>query len=188
MSHGQATRSIFGRARVTQTVRPCLSALRHMVGPHQQAFACNPGLEAAFEIFGARAGVAQPGGDALAQFLSALADDDDGPAGIFVGPGGDGAMIAPNACRQHARVGGVVIVDAHIDDHRRIGRSDQAVELGNIDGIGRGHGVPSSLGGAETRYFGRSLTGRSRSTPGRKNDQNRRPSQRRSLALPLLCC
>jgi hypothetical protein len=25
MSHGQATRSIFGRARVTQTVRPCLS-------------------------------------------------------------------------------------------------------------------------------------------------------------------
>ena len=87
MSQGQAMRSIFGRARVTQTVRPCVIPCRHMVGPHQQALAFDPGLEAAFEVFGARTGVAQPGGDALAQFLPALADHDDEAAGIFAGPG-----------------------------------------------------------------------------------------------------
>ena len=80
-------------------------------------------------------------------------------------------MIAPNACRQHARVGSVIIVYAHIDDHRRVVRSDETVELGNIDGIGHGASLPL-YGGAETRYFGRSLTGRSRSTPGGDNDQN----------------
>jgi hypothetical protein len=47
-----------------------------MIRTHEQAAAFDPGFEAAFEIFGARSGVAQPGGDALAQFLSALADHD----------------------------------------------------------------------------------------------------------------
>ena len=66
---------------------PLLVRFRHMIRTHQQAFAFDPGFEAAFEVFGARAGVAQPGGDALAQFLSALTDHDDGSAGVFVGPG-----------------------------------------------------------------------------------------------------
>ena len=79
-------RSIFGRVRVTQTVRPLVIPFRHMVWPHQQAFAFHPGLEAPFEVFGARARMAQPGRDALAQFLPALADHDDGAAGILLGP------------------------------------------------------------------------------------------------------
>ncbi len=87
-----------------------------MVWPHQQAFAFHPGLEPPFEVFGARAGVAQPGRDALAQFLPALADHDDGSAGIFAGPGRNGAIIAPHARRQHAGIGGVIIVDANIDN------------------------------------------------------------------------
>ncbi len=87
ISQGQAMRSIFGRARVTQTVRPCVITVRHMIGAHQQAACLHPGFETPFEAFGARAGVAQPGCDTLAEFLPALADDDDGLASIVLGPG-----------------------------------------------------------------------------------------------------
>jgi hypothetical protein len=51
-------------------------------------------------------------------------------------------MIVSHACREHARVGSVVIVDAHIDDHRGVVRPDEPVELSNIDGIWHGASLP----------------------------------------------
>ena len=58
-------RSIFGRARVTQTVRPCASRGGSFDGGTSGSFAVLPALEAAFERLGGNAGVPQPGGGAL---------------------------------------------------------------------------------------------------------------------------
>ena len=49
ISHGQAMRSTFGRARVTHTVRPCCVAGRQLVRADQRLAAGLPGLEAAFQ-------------------------------------------------------------------------------------------------------------------------------------------
>src|SRR5919106_1359367 len=62
ISQGQAMRSIFGRERVTQTVRPAASP----------------------------AGVPQPRRRALAQLQPVLADDDRGPAAVGRRPVGHG--------------------------------------------------------------------------------------------------
>ena len=52
ISQGQAMRSIFGRARVTQTVRPCASRGGSFAVRHQRQLGGAPGLEAALERFG----------------------------------------------------------------------------------------------------------------------------------------
>ena len=54
ISQGQAMRSILGRARVTQTVRPCASRGGSFAGRHERQARPAPGLEAAFEHFGRR--------------------------------------------------------------------------------------------------------------------------------------
>jgi hypothetical protein len=50
-------------------------------------------------------------------------------------------MIAPHACRQHACIRSVIIVDANIDKHRRVGRSNEPDKLSDGDSVGRGHGA-----------------------------------------------
>ena len=51
-------------------------------------------------------------------------------------------MIAPHARRQHAWIRGVIIVDANIDKHRRVGRSNEPDKLSDSDSVGRGHERP----------------------------------------------
>jgi hypothetical protein len=51
-------------------------------------------------------------------------------------------MIAPDACRKQACVGGKVLICAEIQDQRRVGRPDQPRELCNGDSIRRGHKRP----------------------------------------------
>ena len=97
ISHGQAMRSIFGRARVTQTVRPASSRGGIFSVFTSGAPCLAPGFKAAFERLGARALVAQPGGDALAELQALLADDDDALAGEVGGPVRNGPEIAPCA-------------------------------------------------------------------------------------------
>ena len=80
ISQGQAMRSIFGRARVTQTVRPRPSRAGSLAARNERQAGLRPGLEAARQRLGRHALVPEPGGDALAQLLSALADDDRGAA------------------------------------------------------------------------------------------------------------
>ena len=74
-------RSTFGRARVTQTVRPSASRGRNAVGGDQRQTRLRPGQEPAFQHVGFAASVAQPGGNPLAELLALLADDDGRRAG-----------------------------------------------------------------------------------------------------------
>ena len=69
-------RSIFGRARVTQTVRPFASRAGSFVRRHQRQLCRLPAFETAFERLGLDVEMPQPGGGALREFLAAQADDD----------------------------------------------------------------------------------------------------------------
>jgi hypothetical protein len=86
MSQGQAMRSIFGRARVTHTVRPFSSREGKLVGADEHFSRLAPSLEAAFERLRLDALVAHPGGNALAQLQALLAHDDHAFTGIFGRP------------------------------------------------------------------------------------------------------
>ena len=80
-------RSIFGRERVTQTVRPCGSRGGSFAFGHQRQARLRPGGMAADENFGRRrAGVTQPGRHALAELLAFVADDDGGSPREFRRP------------------------------------------------------------------------------------------------------
>jgi hypothetical protein len=62
----------------------------------------------------------------LADFLSAVARDDDLAAGIFRRPFGDSAKIPSPAGRDQTRVGSKVFIDADIDYGWGIGQADAA--------------------------------------------------------------
>src|SRR4051794_35533763 len=48
-------------------------------------------------------------------------------------------MTAPDARRKHARVSRLIVVDAYIDNDRRLGSSDEPGKLSHSDDIGGGH-------------------------------------------------
>jgi hypothetical protein len=116
--------------------------LGQVVGPHQWCVGLGPGVKAAFEILGARTGMAQPCGNALTEFLPPPADDDNELTGVLIGPACDILVAASNARREHARVSRVISVDADIDDDRRLGRSDEPDKLSNSNGLRSGHVRP----------------------------------------------
>src|ERR1700761_8921230 len=66
ISQGQAMRSIFGRARDPDNA-PLMVAGRQVIRPNKQPGGPAPGIEAAFEIFGACASSTQPRGNALTE-------------------------------------------------------------------------------------------------------------------------
>ena len=70
-------RSIFGRARVTQTVRPSASRGGSAASRHQRQAGRGPGRMPALEDLGRGAGMAQPRRDALAELAAVLADRHD---------------------------------------------------------------------------------------------------------------
>ena len=80
ISHGQAMRSIFGRDRVTQTVRPRASRFGILSAATVGSSAFFQPMTA-FENLGGDAAVAKPRGGAFAELLPLLADHDDGLAG-----------------------------------------------------------------------------------------------------------
>jgi hypothetical protein len=100
-------RSIFGRARDPDNA-PLMVAGRQVIRPNKQPGGPAPGIEAAFEIFGACASSTQPRGNALSEREPAPADHYDGAARIAARPGHDGAMIAPLARRQKTPIVGEV--------------------------------------------------------------------------------
>ncbi len=105
ISQGQAMRSTFGLARVTQTVRPRSSRFGRFFGVDKEPAGISPGLEAAFERLGRHAFMPEPGCRALAELQAFLADDDDGLADEVGCPEGHGGMISRRRARQGARVG-----------------------------------------------------------------------------------
>ena len=115
---------------------------RNMVGLDEQTFGGGPGLESAFQRLGLDSGVAQPG-DTLTEFAALLASDNGvSDAGVFGGPGRDGAEIAANGARKHPGIGRVVGVGTHVDERRRVGQADEASELGRGEHGGWRHGRP----------------------------------------------
>ena len=86
ISQGQAMRSIFGRARVTQTVRPCASRAGSFARRHQRQFCGFPAFKTALEHFGRYVLMPEPRPRCLRELLAALADDDGGLPRELVAP------------------------------------------------------------------------------------------------------
>ena len=108
-------------------------ARRKLVGADQQLAGLLPGFETAFEGLRFDAAVAQPGGRALAELLALLADNDDGFAPVVLRPFLVDAVVAAHGARHQARVAAVIVIDAHIDDSRRLRKSDETGELSGGD-------------------------------------------------------
>src|SRR5262249_28234296 len=130
INQGQAMRSTFGRLRVTQTVRPLSSrggslSVRTRVSP---AFfqASNPPSS----VCASMPSCLSQAGRALAQLFPALAHDNHALAAVVRCPAADGTVIAPQRTRHQPWI---VVVDAHIDDSRRVREADLARELRNGD-------------------------------------------------------
>src|SRR5262249_13899483 len=66
---------------------------RQLIGANEDFVGFSPRFKAAFERLGSDALVPQPCGSPFAQFLSALADDNDALAPIFRRPTADGTMV-----------------------------------------------------------------------------------------------
>ncbi len=62
-------------------------------------------------------------------------------------------MIAPDACRKQACIGGKVLVGANIQDQRRVGRPDKPRQLSNGNCVRRGHRRP-----LREQEFGRDIS------------------------------
>ena len=108
--------------------RPALGvARRNAVGGDQRQTRLRPGEEPAFEHVGLAAGVAKPGGDALAELLALLADDDcaarRASSGAHAATRGKGPA---DRAGDEPRIGGKVLVGADIDDRRTLRRADEA--------------------------------------------------------------
>ena len=126
-------RSTFGRARVTQTVRPCLSSGGILAVGTSGKLGLAPTFEAVLEPVRRHAGMAQPGRHALAELGAFLADHDRGAAARIPVPNPDGS-----ACGRRIELGisrgiGVeILLGPDIDQDRAMRRADQARKL--VDG------------------------------------------------------
>ncbi|MNF09487.1 hypothetical protein D3C80_2101620 [compost metagenome] len=65
-------------------------------------------------------------GNAVAKLLAFLAKN-NGRSIQLLSPFGNGAVIATHRPRYKSGIGSKVLVVAHIDNHRRVGRADDAV-------------------------------------------------------------
>src|SRR3569832_1944644 len=145
ISHGQARRSILGRARVTQMVRPFGSrfgSLAVRTSADQWKAARHPSLKAPFEVLGGDTFIAEPCGDSFAVFCFLLVTDDGLLAGEVGSPGRDSGEVTPNRARDQTRVSGEILVVANIDDRGPAGEPDEARKLGSIDLRMRWHARP----------------------------------------------
>ena len=117
-------RSIFGRARDPDSASARI-AFRHLVGGDGRQIGLLPGDVTAFEAFGRDVVVAEPGRRALAELLAPLADHHDGLAGVAARPVLDVAMGVADRAGNQPWIRVEVLVDADIDQDRRVGRAKQ---------------------------------------------------------------
>ena len=165
ISQGQAMRSTLGRARVTQTVRPCASRGGSLASGTMGSPAVAQPSAPPSSDFGRDAVVPQPGGDALAELQPLLADHDRGrPA-----PANSAAHSA--TCRKERRTApgirrgsaGEILVRPDVDE----GRARRAVPIRRASLSGEmvlrdGHADASLLRAGRDAWACR-LVGRSRS-------------------------
>ena len=176
-------RSILGRARVTQTVRPRLSRGGSLAAGTSGRPACRQASNPPASDLGRHALVAEPGGSTLAQLLPPLADGDRRAARESRGPFRCRVMRAAHRARDQAGIGREVLLGADVDDRRALRRADQAGELVDGDGGDRRHGcVLRCVVGRDSsacRLVGRSLPhgGINRRAPAAVNSRWWRSSQ-----------
>ena len=179
-------RSIFGRARVTQSVAPSASRGGIARLGHQRQPGRPPGGVAAVEHLGARprrcrSQAATPSLRAWpsAQITTAGAPGEGRRPGRR--PPRRRRRRAPGTSRGSAAASSSV---AHVDQRRGVGPAEQAEELVGRKAVGGRHGGVLARRGGWTRCSGRSLMGRSRSPCGDGVLQARdlvKPSARRSF-------
>ena len=129
ISQGQAIRSTFGRAARHPDRAAIVIAARHLIGLDQKPLGFAPSIKSTLKAFGGNALVPQPGGNALRELLSLLADDDYLLVGELTRPSSDCFEVPLHGGRQQARVGVIVFVNANIDDGRCIWQTDKAGKL-----------------------------------------------------------
>ena len=114
-------RSIFGRARVTQTVRPLRIARRQFCRRHQRQLGGLPALKTVFQRFGRGVELSQPGRGALGE-LRAAHGRPRWPSGPKIPrpsrrrPGGF-ACTAPG---NQPGIGGEILFGADVDQGRGV--------------------------------------------------------------------
>jgi len=94
--------------------------------PGATRYARNGSVDIAFEDLGGDIVVAQPRGGAFAELLSLVADHHHGLAGETSRPGLDIAVGASARAGDEMGVGREIVVDADIDQRRRVGGADQS--------------------------------------------------------------
>jgi hypothetical protein len=102
---------------------------REFRGGHQRQFGGLPAFEAALQRFGIDAEMSQPGRGALGELLAAQADDNGRTSGEFSAPIGGLLMVTFDGTGNQPRVGGKVLVGAHVDQDRHIRRADQSCKF-----------------------------------------------------------
>ena len=126
ISQGQAMRSIFGRARVTQTVRPCASRGGSFDASTSGSFASfqpsKPPSSVSADTSACRSQAAVPCASFSPRRQTTMAER---PANS---PPQSAAcsMVAPDRAGDQPRVGGKILVGADVDQGRGIRRADQS--------------------------------------------------------------
>ena len=137
---------------------PALLVARRQLGRrHQGQPGLGPGLESAGQCLGGATRMANPGGCTLAELATTLADGNSRAADQCRCPVRCDRGRAANRSWDQSRIGGKILLGAHIEDRRGLWAADQPAELVHGDGGERRHGASSSHGG--TRCFGMSPRG-----------------------------
>ncbi len=109
-----------------------------MGGGDQRHRRIAPGLEATFQRLGLRARMAQPGGRALAELQTLLADQGDVAPREAARPLRDIAVGAADGGGEEARIGGGIFIGTDIDQHGASGRPMRRASCGTVTMLGAG--------------------------------------------------
>ncbi len=97
----------------------------YFVGGNGRPLCCGPTEMAALKRLGRDAALTEPGGGTFAELLTLLANHDDGLTGQARRPVVNIAVRPPRRAGDQAWIGGKVIVNAHVDESRRLGGADE---------------------------------------------------------------
>ena len=163
---GQAMRSTFGRARVTQTVRPWRRAA---AAYRRAASAALPRTKPRTrpQGLGREAFVPQPRSDPLTELPALSANGNSLLARVTSRPRCRIFRGSPDGAWDQPRIGGKILVGPHVDEDRTVRKSDEAGELWNSNDSRRRHARPpfALSEGCWTRTLGWRLDGDVAGTP-----------------------
>ncbi len=108
-------------------------ALGILMGRHRRVVRLLPADVATFEDLGGDVAASEPGRGAFAELLAFVADHDHRLARQARRPILNVEMRASHGARDQVRIGREVLVDAHVDEHRRCGRADRESLSGEME-------------------------------------------------------